>query len=215
MFSVYQRKKTISIKWSSATAAVSGIMLLTACGGGSGGNIDPQLEAFNSLNRSADALLERMQPISYSPLEAVPDAGSMDYAGYFMAQLGNSNDDLTDQALGQMSVQVEYAQPQMVSGVVSNLLDQGGNALSGEITLFGGLLDRGGDPNTNATLVFQGSGDLIDKNDNSIAFDLTFEGDFLNSDISGIGGDILGSATSDGTIQAVGGLFIVEEVAPD
>lgn len=29
------------------------------------------------------------------------------------------------------------------------------------------------------------------------------------------GGDILGSTTSDGTIQAVGGLFIVEEVASD
>jgi len=163
-------------------------MLLTACGGGSGGNIDPQLEAFDSLNRSADALIERMQPISYSPLEAVADAGSMDYAGYSMAQLGSSNDDLTDQALGQMSVQVEFALPQIVSGAVSNLLDQGGNALSGEITLFGGLLNRDGDPNTDATLVFQGSGDPVDKSDNSIAFDLTFEGDFLNSDISGIWG---------------------------
>jgi len=105
-----------------------------------------------------------------------------------MAQLGSSNDDLTDQALGQMSVQVEFALPQIVSGAVSNLLDQGGNALSGEITLFGGLLNRDGDPNTDATLVFQGSGDPVDKSDNSIAFDLTFEGDFLNSDISGIWG---------------------------
>jgi len=59
-------------------------MLLTACGGGSGGNIDPQLEAFDSLNRSADALIERMQPISYSPLEAVADAGSMDYGLWTM-----------------------------------------------------------------------------------------------------------------------------------
>lgn len=189
---------------------------LTACGGATtGGDDDPRMEALDSLNSAADALISQMQPISYSPLAAIPVAGSMRYQGYFLAQLGDTSDNLTDKASGKMSVDVAFDQSEIISGAVTGVLDQRGNTLTGDIILSGGTLDRGGDPNTNATLVFQGTGDLMDVASNTISFDLQFEGDFLNSDVSGIGGDILGSATFSGKVQAVGGLFIVEKAAAD
>ncbi|MGJ8589497.1 MAG: hypothetical protein ACSHXW_15200 [Yoonia sp.] len=177
--------------------------------------MDPQFTALQAITRSADALFDSFQSTTFSDPYLVPSAGTADYAGYFLGQLANTDDNLTDSITGEMVITVDFAATDMISGTVFGILDDNGDALSGQIDLTGGALDRNVDPNVDATLSFEGDGVLTDFNSNSINLDLVFEGDFLGPDSNGISGNILGRAESEGTSQAVGGSFILEIIGSE
>lgn len=183
--------------------------LVSACGG-SESTTNVHLSDLAALNASADALLASFQPVTFSAPDLVPNSGRSEYAGYFLGLLADTGDNITDTLIGQMVVGVDFDATQMVSGEIYGILDENGNTMTGVIGLSGGTLDRAGDPNVDATFIFAGEGKLIDINANSIELDLVFEGDFLAANSTGIGGDILGRASSGETDQAVGGVFIME-----
>ncbi|EBA11809.1 hypothetical protein RCCS2_17811 [Roseobacter sp. CCS2] len=182
----------------------------SACGGSGSSSTDPQLAELNALYVSADAMIERLQPVAFTDPSMAPISGTASYAGYFLGQMANTNDNLSDSLTGEMDIRVDFADTEMVSGTVFGILDDNGDAISGQIDLTGGILDRDGDPNVDATLSFEGNGMLTDINSNNINLDLVFEGDFFGADVAGVAGNILGRAESNGTSQAVGGVFIAE-----
>ena len=182
-------------------------LFMSACGGNSPAPLPTELEILSS---SADAMIDRFETIPFTSPNLVPTSGTADYSGFFLGQLANTSDDLTDSISGEMVVQVNFAVSNMISGTVYRIVDDNGDAMSGKIDFSGGLLNREGDPNVDATLTFEGDGALTDINSNPINLDLVFEGDFLGADANGISGDILGRAVSGEANQAVGGVFIVE-----
>jgi len=208
------RSNTFGKPLSPRAVLLCSFFFASACGG-SGSSTDAQLAELNALNASADAMIERFQPVSFTDPNMVPAVGTANYAGYFLGQMADTDDSLADTLTGEMALQVEFAATSMVSGTVFGILDENGDEVTGQIDLSGGVLDRDGDPNTDATFGFEGDGTLTDINSNTIILDLVFEGDFLGTDASGIAGDILGRADSGGTSQAIGGAFIAEVVASE
>lgn len=192
-------------------AILCSCLVISACGG-AGSHSAPQLTELEVLNASANSLIRSFQPIDFTDPGLVPTFGTAEYAGYFLGQLADTDDDLTNSLSGRMAMQVDFAASEMISGAVFGILDDNGAPVSGQIDLSGGVLLRDGDPNVDATLTFSGYGVLIDINSNTINLDVAFEGDFLRDDVTGIAGDVLGRAESDGTNQALGGVFIVSLV---
>lgn len=160
--------------------------------------------------RDASSLIQSFQPIEFTDLSLLPGSGTVIYDGFLLGQLANLDDDLTDSFAGKLSLIVRFESDQMVTGIIQDVVDEDGNSLTGQLTLSGGNLNRSGNPNVDATFVFQGEGELTTNKQELILFDLEFEGDFLGSNNEGIGGDVLGRASTNNGSQAVGGLFILE-----
>lgn len=192
-------------------AILCSCLVISACGG-TGSYSAPQLTELEVLNASANSLISSFQPINFTDPSLVPTFGTAEYAGYFLGQLANTNDDLTNSLSGRMAMQVEFAASEMISGTVFGILDDNGAPVSGQIDLSGGVLLRDGDPSVDATLTFTGDGVLTDINSNTINLEVAFEGDFLRDDFTGIAGDVLGRAEFGATNQALGGVFIVSLV---
>jgi len=202
-------KEVLRILHTPRAFALGSCLIVSACGG-SGSSTDPQLAELDARSASAKALIESFQPITYTDPNSVPTSGMANYAGYFLGQMANTDDIITNSLTGDMDFQLDFAASGMVSGTVSGILDDGGNPMSGQIVLSGGRLDRSGDPDIDATFGFEGNGSLTDISSNTIDLDLVFEGDFLGPVADGIAGDILGRAQFGGISQSVGGAFIAE-----
>lgn len=187
-------------------------LLLCSCGGSGGSGVDPQLAALETMRADANRLVEDFSPLSYTDLAIVPTVGTATYQGYLSAQLSNTSDGITDTLIGDLSLQVDFAASNMVTGSAEGFLDENGAPLVGTLTLSNGSLDRDGDPNTDATFTFEGSGQLIDVAGQTLILSTNFEGDFLEDNYSGVGGDILGQVIVDGNVQSLGGIFIGESL---
>lgn len=208
-FSVRATKTAFASSFEQRIILLMSCCLIAACSGPGSGS-GPQLTELSVLNASADRMINRFDQEGFSDPGMVPASGNAKYNGYFLAQLANADDNLTDSISGEMTIDVDFGSSAIISGTVFGLIDDNSEAMSGQLTLSGGSLNRNGDPEVDATLVFEGDGVLVDVNSNSIGLDLVFEGDFLGSDATGIGGSILGQATTDQGNQSVGGIFVTE-----
>ena len=186
------------------------VLLLCACGG-AGTQDSDQLSALQERQRATNQLIASFSPIEYTELNTIPTSGSALYQGFVSGQFSNTDDDITDTLIGDLSLQVVFDAPEMVSGSVGNFLDDRGNSMSGSLVLSGGVLDRGGDPDIDATFTFDGSGDIIDNGGRSISVTAAFAGDFLKDGYTGVGGDVQGQAIVNGLSQSFGGLFIASQ----
>jgi hypothetical protein len=186
---------------------------LSSCGSGSDA-VEPIPTALDEMNASASSLISSFTPVEYTDLSLIPTTGTAGYSGFILGQLSNTDDDVTDTMIGELSIQVSFSEQNMVSGVASSFLDENGNPMTGEISISGGVLDRAGDTAVDATFAFEGSGELVDLDGRAIQLDAAFEGDFLGESANGIGGDVLGQVTVDGTGQSFGGIFIAEIDGP-
>lgn len=178
------------------------------CGGSGGGpSTSPLEETTNATNR----MVSDFTPIQYTDLNTLPTSGTANYQGYISAQLSNTSDDITDALRGELSVSVDFGSADIVSGTAQNFLDQDGAQLSGTLSLSDGVLDRTGDPVSDATFTFEATGDLTDSNGRILMVETAFEGDFLETNHTGIGGDLAGRVTVDGEDQSLGGFFIASQ----
>lgn len=187
--------------------------ILAACGSGSTDQ-DQQVNQFDQLNAAANALIADNLPLVYTDLASDIPSGTVGYAGYLVAYFENTNDDITDAMAGRMELDVSFDAPEMVSGRALGIYDEEGRRLTGTIDLTGGVLDRGGNPETDATFTFDGNGALVDANNSRLSMTMLFEGDFLNAGATGLGGNILGTLTENGVGQTLEGLFIMEIDSP-
>jgi len=72
-----------------------------------------------------------------------------------------------------------------VTGSVSNVVDDNGDALSGSLALGGSRLDRSGNPANDATLLVGASGTLTDSAGRDLIVGTQLEGDFLANALAG------------------------------
>lgn len=199
------------------------LVTLGACGGGGGGapmvtSVAPAGPPAPSLPTLGDtqmwsdrtALLDRYtDPTVYTALSDIPTRGSASYDGYFAGELANTSDNVTDTLIGAMTLDVGFNTTSVqVSGSVSGFVDSDDNALSGQLTLTAGSLDRGGNPSSDATLMMTASGTLTDAQGRELVMGTQLEGDFLESGYAAVGGDVLGSVRVDGVDQDFDGGFI-------
>ncbi len=185
--------------------------VLASCGGGGGGNepgVVTELARLNAMRVEASELVADFAPIEYTDLTSIPVSGSATYEGYISAQLSNTTDDVTDTLIGQLHLNVSFEAGDMVTGEADGFLDDAGASLNGSVVLSQGSLNRGGDPNVDATFIFRGAGDLHDADGRTLTLSTVFEGDFLEDGYTAVGGDILGQVTVEGEDQNLGGLFI-------
>ena len=180
---------------------------LSGCMSG-GGSSDQVTSALEAKRLAAEQMFMDFNPPEYTSLSMVPTTGSATYDGFVSGVLSNTSDDVTDTLIGDLSINVSFDGSEMISGVADGFLDDSGNHLSGEIILSGGELDRAGDPNVDATLTFDGSGQLTAANGDTIAIDADFAGDFLGDEFEAVGGEALAQVTVDGATQSFGGSFI-------
>ena len=184
---------------------------LCACNGSGGSGVDASLTDFDRLEAATNQLRDDFTPVQYSDLATIPTSGSANYQGYLLGQLSNTTDAVTDRLAGQLTLTVDFAGTEMVSGNASNFVDDQGQQIEGQLELSGGTLDRDGDPNVDSTFVFRGSGDLVDADGQTLIMNTDFEGDFLDTSHSGLGGDVIGQVAVDGEVQSFGGLFIASQ----
>ncbi len=182
--------------------------LVSACGGSGGSGDDPQASELQQMRTATNQLLADFTPIEYTELAMVPTVGTATYNGFISGQLSNTEDDVTDTLIGQMTVEVDFEAVDIVTGTASGFLDDNGDQMTGMLTLMGGYLDRDGNPNVDATFLFEGTGELVDIDGQTLVLDTDFGGDFLGATGDGIGGDFAGQVTADGESQSIGGLFI-------
>ena len=195
--------------------------LLAGCGGSSApvttepGPPLPPASEFEEMSDEQEAMIELYRSPSlefeYTPLASIQTDGVAVYNGYLGGALANSSDGLTDAIIGEMSLTVEFTISSVnVSGSATNFFDDDGAPMTGNLTFSNGDLDRGGDPNSDATLTLTANGTLIDADTNSLVFGTELEGDMLGTDYSAVGGAVLGKVTHIGTIQDIDGTFIAE-----
>ena len=183
--------------------------LLASCGGGGGEpGVVTEMARLNAMRAEANQLVEDFTPVEYTDLATIPVTGGANYEGFISAELSNTTDDVTDTLIGQLHLNVSFDPGEMVTGQADNFLDDAGEALTGTLALSQGSLDRGGDPDMDATFTFRGEGDLQDSNGRTLTLTTVFEGDFLEEDYFAVGGDVLGQVTVEGDDQTLGGLFI-------
>lgn len=181
-------------------------MAMSGCmGGGSSGS---ETSALEMKRAAADQMFADFTPVEYTNLSIVPTTGQVMYSGFVSGALSNMEDDVTDTLIGDLSINVSFEGPEIISGVANGFLDDDGNILTGEINLSAGELDRNGDPDVDATLTFEGSGQLQASNGDVLVIDADFAGDFLGQQYEAVGGEALGQVTVDGVNQSFGGGFI-------
>ncbi len=198
-------------------STVAVCMVLGACsgGGGVGGTeydkVDSATLALRQAQANTNDLRAEFSPIVYTDLLTIPTTGSAQYSGFISGQLSDISDDVTDGLIGELQLEIAFAETDMVSGRATNFLDQRGNPVIGSIALTGGALNRDGDPNVDATFSFEGLGELTDTNGRNLELDVDFDGDFLGDQNAGIGGDVMGQVNVEGATQSFGGLFIASK----
>lgn len=206
---ILRSRRSITFAMSFITSSV----ILSACGS-SGGSDDPVLTPLDQLNVAIGELTDRYPSNNYTDFSAIPITGDFDYAGYMLVTLATQTDNITDKLAGKVSINVNFADPLMVTGTAYDFLDENSDPLTGTLPITGGTLNRLGNPTVDATFVFDGSGQLTDVGGNVINVGTQFAGDFLGATGDGIGGEVLGNASVLGVTQSVVGFFILERQSP-
>lgn len=191
---------------------------LTACGGGGGGEPVVTAPPVTPTPTPADRgqwaarntlLATYTNPTVYTPLSTIPTGGSATYDGYLSGRLANRTDTITDTLIGAMTLNVGFSGTSVqVSGSVRNVVDSGNAALSGQLTLSSGSLNRSGNPASDATLLMSARGTLRDAQGRDLAISTRLEGDFLGAGHAAVGGEVLGSVRVNGVDQDFDGGFI-------
>lgn len=195
------------LKISLAVFALSGLL---ACGGSSG-KISAQEKQLTDLTIRRENLFRKFQPIVFTNLADVPTTGSASYNGYLTGFLSNTPANLPNSLSGNVHLQVSFGSDFAISGTAENFLDDMGFPLAGSIILSDGQLNRLGNPTVDATLSFRGDGSLENRYSKQIEVSSVFQGDFIGITGEGIGGDVLGRVTSEGTDFRLAGVFVVEK----
>lgn len=193
-------------------------LLLAACGGGGGesptenppppSNPDTAVEPAGMRAATNELLGNYTNPISYTDLTRVPTTGSAIYQGYYSGDLANSNDDLPNSLIGNLTIEVKFGSVLSLTGRADNFFDETNAAVAGALTLSTGELNRSGNPNQDATLVMIMEGQLTDSDDHQMDLASQMEGDFIGAQHNAIGGAVFGRVTSEGAIQDFDGSFI-------
>lgn len=163
------------------------------------------LEAVQSL------LDTHADPVSYSTLGTIPTTGNASYDGFVYGTLANTSDTITDSLIGEVTIAVAFgASSTSLTGSITNLADQDGDAVTGSLTLSSGSFDRSGSPTSDPTIAIAVSGSLTDDLAQSFAINGQLEGDFLGTNHAAIGGEFFGTLQHNGNGQNIDGGFIVE-----
>lgn len=170
---------------------------------------------FDRMTQELSLLAARFDDVGFSIVSELPTSGSAEYSGFLSFQLGNVTDQIPDRIAGQMDISVDFeASAFGISGTAHSLTDGDGNGLEGLLDLGNGTLDRNGNPRTDATVEFLGSGVLIDQRSNDISLVLALQGDFFGIGQEGLAGTVNGRAEASGIQQNASGVFISEAVPP-
>ncbi|MEP4777090.1 MAG: hypothetical protein ABJV86_08300 [Yoonia sp.] len=201
---------------------------LAACGGGGGSDpVDdvaipdvpdtttPDDTSTNGQRASAQALLNTWAPTNppvYTDLATIPTTGAASYDGYLFGNLSNEADDITDSVIGSLTLTASFtAGGASFTGSADDFVDSEDADLTGSLAVSGGMLDRDGNPASDATVVrVNVAGVLTDTADNALDFGVQLEGDFLGGAYNAIGGNALGGVSVGGVDQNFDGGFIAE-----
>lgn len=181
-------------------------LFLAGCMGG--GSPETEATELDLKQTAAQQMFSDFDTIEYTDLALLPTSGSVSYEGFLSGRLSNTSDSVTDTLIGDLSVNVSFGDSSLISGVAGGFLDDNGDALDGTIILSAGGLDRAGDPDVDATLTFEGSGELTSASGDVLVFEADFAGDFLGEEYQGIGGEALAQVTVAGTPQSFSGAFV-------
>ena len=193
-------------------------MLLISCGGNSADPTDQpdpptlppiQTEPVDMREAFEDLVQIFSDPVVYTELQNIPTTGTVNYDGYFVAELSNKGDGLPDELVANLSLTVRFeANGVDVSGEASNFFDGDNNQLAGALSVSAGELDRTGNPNDDATFTAGLSGDLSANSVGSFSVATRLEGDFLGQQNDALGGAVFGRVTQGGQAQDIDGSFL-------
>jgi len=197
------------------TKVVLGLLLLGACGGGGTTSpstptipTPPPTSGSASLDAARSLLDTYADPLTYTAMGSIPTTGSASFNGYAYGNLANSTDTITDNIVGDLSINVSYGGSTSFTGSISDIVDEDGDALTGSLTLSSGSLNRSGSPTQDPTVAISISGSLTDGSAQTLNITGLLEGDFLGTSANALGGELLGTVTVNGTPQDIDGGFI-------
>ncbi len=163
----------------------------------------------SEMQSARNLLIATHSPISYTNPSALQTSGALTYDGYLGGVLANADDQLTDSMIGEMALTVTFNNSNVVvTGDASNFRDEDNAILTGTLVFSGGVFDRNGDPDADATFTMTANGTLVDDQGRPLVFGTQLEGDFFGTTYGAIGGDVLGRVTYNGSSQDFDGLFI-------
>ena len=168
-------------------------------------------ESGAQMRAGANSLLSTYaDPVTFTPINSVPDTVTATYDGYAYGTLGNNADNITNTLTGALSMTLTLnGNNATVTGTLSDFVDDADNAVSGSLALSGGRFDRNGDPTVDATFGALFSGTLM-AGENALTVGGNLEGDLLGADRNAVGGKLLGSVTYEGDTQDIDGGFIAD-----
>ena len=180
-----------------------------ACGGGGGGGGAAPTQ-FDALFNEAEELASQFELAGFSDPSNIPTSGSAQFEGVVLLQLSDTTDRIFDRAACRVNIDVTFDGSTIV-GSAQSFVDGNGIGIAGQLDISSGTIDRMGDPNVEATVGFEMSGQLTDNLIGEVDFALDFDGDFFGDQLDALGGSISGIATAGSTEQLVGGALISEK----
>ena len=174
---------------------------LAGCGDGGGGGADltGRLAAF-------DDLMADVTAAGVTPVNQLPTGGVVNYAGDMRLQLPLGPDAAVVPYLGRLQARISFddLQPPVV-GTVSDFAGPQG-ALTGQLDILDGVLDRGADPSADYMLRARLTGQL---SDGAAAYDLNGEiaGDFYGRTADAVAGVVFGTISDGAALDRFDGAF--------
>ena len=175
--------------------AVAATSILASCGG-SGSDGDVVYTSFGTITSDGEALDLKYAGEAETAFIDLPDIDGATYQGFVGGDLTGGDLDQRE-IIGQLTLEVDFATPDVVDGDAYNFLLDDSSELPGELTLASGLIQENGSnvAEINADLTGELNGDQTD-----IALIGTFLGDQYEAVEGGVIGDVGDSALSGGFI---------------
>lgn len=192
------------------------LTFIPACGGGGGATVPtpppppPDID-IAEFEVAQDLLDTHADPVTYASPADAPTSGSAQFTGFAYGSLTNLTDTITNSLIGELTIDVAFASSTTnLSGSISNVVDEEGNAMTGALSLTSGTFDRFGDPAADSTVGISFLGTLTDEDAQTISIGGRLEGDFLGTSTDAIGGEFLGTVTFGDDEQDLNGGFVAE-----
>ena len=151
-------------------------------------------------------------PLTYTELVQIQTGGIIAYSGFFYGDLENTPAGISNNLIGELNMQITFTPTSAgVVGTASQFVDDNNDAVSGQLVLSAGMLDRAGNPENDATFSVTATGQLTELDGDILDFGGQLQGDFLGATYLAIGGDVFGRIDSSGNLYDLNGGFIAEQ----
>lgn len=178
---------------------------LTACssGGGGGSTNNPSSPtgssgtgSFSEQQRESNALFSEIEGTDPTDPSSLPDSGSYTYRGVMDLTMYGAGEVARDVLSGDLTMNVEFADPERISGSVNHIVNDDNDPYQGSLSLQAGDIDRTANPDPIQTYLVGLNGSVTDPGGAQWNVEGTLRGNFYEPDYSHTAGEVDGVASS-------------------